>query len=198
MFYLDTVRTFDSSRVTTFANELSYALLTRDKKFGFSAGYKYEHNYTWQKFDSTFVNHILQSDLVYRTALKPKDSLDKRKRFFETRLNLQYGLQGPNSTNYKVESNTIFTLNEPKKRYVFLNILNENISADYIFNNWVSNQFIWFNNRFKSQQQTQLDLGINFGRYLKRLYLTRSSAITCTLIRMRYRSNIMERSIILV
>jgi len=164
--FMDTLQTVDSSHVRKFVNELSYSLLTANNKFGFSVGYKNEISQVWQKQDSFFVNHILQSDLVYRTVLKLKDSLYKREKFFESRFNAQYVLQGPLSGNYKVESNTVYTFNEAKKRNVFLNFLFENRSADYSYNNWASNHFFWFNNGYKPQQQAQLKLGVNINRFI--------------------------------
>jgi len=162
--YLDTARTIDSSHVRKFTNELSYSLLTANNKFGFSFGYKNEINQVWQKIDSVFMNHIAQSDLVYRTIVISKDSSDKREKFFETRFNIQYVFEGANSGDHKAESNTVFSFNEIKKREIFLNILYENRSADYIYNNWVSNHFFWFNNGFKAQQQYQVKLGVNLSR----------------------------------
>jgi hypothetical protein len=163
--YLDTVQTLDTSHVRKFVNELSYSLLDVNNKFGFSAGYKNEINQVWQLKDSFFVNHIIQSDLVYRTKVVPKDSLDKREKFFETRFNAQYILAGGNKGNYKAESNSVLSFNERKKNNVFLSILFENRSADYIYNNWVSNHFLWFNNGFKAQQQMQVKTGISVNQY---------------------------------
>jgi len=163
--YLDTVVTNDSAHVRKFMNELSYSLLTTDNKFGFSAGYKNEINQVWNKTDSVFVNQILQSELVYRTPVLSKDSLDKREKFFETKFNIQYVALGALKGNYKAESNTVFTFNDAKKRNVFLNVLYENRSADYIYNNWVSNHFLWFNNGYKPQHQSQIKLGVNLNRY---------------------------------
>ena len=162
--YLDTVKTNDSSHVRQLANELSYSLLGVNNKFGFSVGYKNELNEVWQKMASVFMMHSLKSDIFYRTPVASKDSLDKRIKFFETAFTAQYILAGANSGNYKAESNSVYSFNEGKKRNVFLNVLYEKRSADYIYNTWVSNHFFWFNKGLKPQQQLQLKLGVNLGR----------------------------------
>jgi hypothetical protein len=151
--------------VQKFVNEISYSLLTADNKFGFSAGYKNEVNKVWQHIDSAFVNQFLQSDLVFRTPLDSKDSTDKRNKYFDTRANLQAGLLGPAKGNLKLESNSVLTFNDARKKNVFFNLLFENRSPDYIYNNWVSNHFFWFNNGYKSQQQLQAKLGVNLNRF---------------------------------
>lgn len=164
-YYLDSVKTVDSSHVRSFVNEISYSFLTADDKTGFSAGYKNEINKVWQHTDSFFVNHILQADLFHRTHILSKDTADKREKFFETHLNGQYALAGPNGGNFKGEGNVIYTFNEKKKRSVYLNVLYEKRSADYIYNNWVSNHFLWFNNGFNPQKQAQLKVGVNLNRF---------------------------------
>ncbi|PBQ32653.1 hypothetical protein CNR22_13020 [Sphingobacteriaceae bacterium] len=174
--FLDTLKTQDSSHVMKISNELSYSLLSTDNKFGFSVGYKNEVNKVWQKIDSVFINHFLQSDLVYRTALVPKDSTDKRVRFFDSRVNFQFGFLGPAKGNLKLEGNSVFTFNDLKKRAVFFNLLLENRSPDYIYNNWVSNHFLWFNNGFKDQQQVQAKLGVNLNRFFQASVFFHSTA----------------------
>ena len=107
----------------------------------------------------------MQSDLIFRTPINSKDSTGKRTKFFESRANLQLGFLGRVKGNLKLESNSVFTFNDLKKKNIFFNILFENRSPDYIYNNWVSNHFIWFNNEFKDQQQLQAKLGINLNRF---------------------------------
>lgn len=163
--YLDTLRTTDSAHVKQFSNELAYSMLSSSGKLAFSAGYKNEINQVWQQMDTIFMSHILQSDLVYRTPLHQKDSLTGKQQFFETHLNAQYILAGANRDNFKVENKLIFTFNNIKNRNLFLNILYENRSADYIYNNWVSNHFLWFNNGYTTQQQMQASGGIQLNRF---------------------------------
>ncbi len=163
--YLDTVKTIDSTHVKKLTNELAYSLVTKNDKLGFSIGYKNELNQVWQHGDSVFMNHIAQSDLVFRNSWMKKDSLKPKDRSFETRFNLQYVVEGSNKGNYKAESNSLFTFNTKKQYSLFLNLLYENRNADYMYNNWISNHFYWFNNGYTSVQQMQLKFGIHLGRY---------------------------------
>jgi hypothetical protein len=176
--YLDTVQTLDSGHVRKLVNELSYSMLSTNNKFGFSAGYKNEINQVWQVRDSFFLNHAIQADLVYRTKLRNNDTADKRTRFFETRCNAQYIAAGGNKGNYKLENNSVFYVDQKKRRNVFVDILFENRSADYIYNNWVSNHFLWFNNGLKAQQQMQLKFGINHRCFICRTGSQRALILT--------------------
>lgn len=164
LFYLDTAKTNDSSRVTQFINELNYSLLSTNGNFGFSAGYKNEINRVWQKADSFFVNHIANADLVYHKSIYGNDSAKKMIGFFESKFNLQYVLSGPNSGNYKVESNSFYLIKKSMQHKFRLDFLYENRSADYIYNYWVTNNFSWFNNGYKPQQLLQARVGYDFGK----------------------------------
>lgn len=162
--YLDTVSTNDSSNVRQYHNELSYALMSSDSKFGFSAGYKNEINQLWQRKDSLFFNHLLVSDVVYRTATPANDTSRKTKTALESGLNVQYVLSGANAGNFKVESKTRFYFNALKNRFAFLHLLSENRNADYIYNYWNSNHFRWSDNKYLPQDQFQVSAGLSFNK----------------------------------
>jgi hypothetical protein len=163
--YLDTTKTMDSSHVRKYTNELSYSLFDMHEHFGASIGYKNEINQVHQHQDSLFTNHLFQGDFFINKFFKPKDSLDKTERSFESRLNIQYVMMGTNGGNYKAESNTVFILNGIKKSRVFLNVLYEKRSPDYIYNYWVSNHFLWLNNGFGTQEQLQAQFGCKLRSY---------------------------------
>jgi hypothetical protein len=163
--YLDTLRTLDSVRVMQVSNALAYSITDKAEKFSFSAGYKNEINQLWQRIDTVFMNHSVQSDVAYRSPVGKADTLGKSKRFFETHLNVQYILAGANRNNFKAESKTVFTFQRSKNRNLFFNFLYENRSADYIYNNWVSNHFLWFNNGYTAQQQMQITGGMALNRF---------------------------------
>lgn len=165
--FFDSTRTVDSSHVRKFMNELLYTVQTADQKFGFSAGYKNEINQVWQRGDSVFMNHILQAEAVYRTALAARDTADKRERSFSSGLQLQYVPVGANAGNYKGESQTSFIFNAQRKQELFLQVLYEQRSADYIFNTWTSNHFQWRDNGYGDQRQFQARLGLHLNRFLK-------------------------------
>ncbi|MBA2613868.1 MAG: hypothetical protein H0U95_18035 [Bacteroidetes bacterium] len=160
IMYLDTARTHDSSHVRKFINEISYAAVSTNSNFALSVGYKNEINQVWQKADSLFYNHIATADLVFRKQFTAGQRAIPDQRSLQTHFNFQYIFQGASKGNYKAESKSVFVLNRGKQRYIYLNLLAESRSADYIYNYWVSNHFTWFNNGYRAQQQTQANLGI--------------------------------------
>lgn len=166
LIYLDTAKTFDSSHVSQYSNEIDYAVMSVNKKFNASAGYKNEVSQVWQYRNTTYINHLLVGDAVYKTALSSKDTLQKNQRNFESSFNAQYVFAGTNSGNYKVESNSLLVFNAAKKRSAYLNVLYEKRNADYIYNNWISNHYEWFNNGYRPQDQLQLKLGVNLGKHI--------------------------------
>lgn len=164
--YLDTLETIDSTHVLQLRNGLDYSWLSKKNNLGLSAGYVNEINKVHQFFDSVFMNHVVRADLVFRKNLFSKDTSRKVVRNFETAVNAEYVFKGPNSGNYKVESRTEFIVNQQKKRAAYFNVLYENRNADHIYNTWVSNHFLWFNNGFGTQQQLQMKLGLKLGTFL--------------------------------
>jgi len=107
LFYHDTVRTYDSTSLQKFTNELNFTLLKGKRSKGFSLGYKNELNRLWQKTDSIFMNDIVFADAQFSNLIK-KDSLNKGI-LLEDQLKAQYVLNGPNSTNYIVENRSGLT-----------------------------------------------------------------------------------------
>jgi len=171
LFYRDTAKTFDSSHVTQFSNEIDYAVMSVNKKLSASAGYKNEINKVWQYGRSSMTNHLLVGDVVFRTNLPvKKDTLSKdtlkHQRFFESLFNLQAVFAGYNDGNIKAESNSSLVLDANKRHEVFFNALFERRNPDYIYNNWLSNHFQWQNNGYQPQEQLQLRLGARLGRYI--------------------------------
>jgi hypothetical protein len=164
LIYLDTALTLDSSHVKQLSNELDYTLLSADDHFGFSAGYKNEITQVWQHANYMFQNHILVSNAFYRAASIRADSGNASPQSFESGFSFEYVLEGSNSGNYKVESNSLYNFNSQKRRNVFLDLLYEKRNADRIYNNWTSNHFIWDDNGYKAQEQFQAKAGITFGR----------------------------------
>lgn len=171
LVYLDTVKTYDSTRVFKFSNEINYSILSPDKNSGVSLGYKNELNKVWQKADSSFSNNILLADGVWRKQLLSKDSLKSQIAMFETGFNVSYIFSGANSGNYKLENKNSFTLSKRKQHLIFLNVLYEKRSPDYIYNYWVSNNFIWFNNGYTPQKMFQSQLGYAFKKNFSLTFL---------------------------
>jgi len=167
LFYLDTAITYDSTRVFQFINDVTYTIIKSNSNFGASFGYRNETNKVLQKADSLFYNDMVTTDFVFRKLIQSKDTSNKNKSKLESHFNAAYIFYGANTGNYKIESKTNLTLT--KSKTVYLNLLCENRNADYIYNNWISNHFQWFNNGFKPQELFQAKLGYN---YKKRLTLS--------------------------
>lgn len=165
--YKDTIQTHDSSLVRQFANEVDYAVKSRDKNRAFSVGIKNEHNRVWQYADSLFSNTSAQGDAVYKKIFKNKDSLTPFTRSIENHVNAQYVLEGTNAGNYRAELSSFVDINPIKKRSIFLAISYERRNPDYIYNYWVSNHFEWFNLGYKPQEQLQIKLKFNLGKSLQ-------------------------------
>jgi hypothetical protein len=164
--YVDTVMTLDSSHVRQWVNGIDYTLLKADNKAGLSAGYRNEISNVWQKADSLIINHILRADLVLRNSFLRGDSLHKKESSIETGFNIEYIIEGKNKGNYKAETRSAFSFGK-HKNVLFLNALYESRNADYIYNYWISNHFVWFNNGYRPQEQLQLKFGLDLGRYFQ-------------------------------
>ena len=158
--YIDTSKTYDSTGIMKFTNEINYSLLNGNKNFGLSVGYRNEINRLWQKTDSSFINDIVFSDFILRRNFKSSDSARKTNNL-QNLSNFQYVFSGPNIGNYTFENKIEVNLNGKIKTKLFLNVNVSSRNADHIYNNWVSNNFWWNNNGFKSQQMQQVHLGIN-------------------------------------
>lgn len=171
-FYYDTLRTNDSSHVKKFSNSLSYTFLNKNQ-FAFSTGYKNEFNAVWQKTDSLFMNQIITSGLVYRKKLNTNDTLIKNQTELECVVDAQYIFDGVNQGDVRFESKNTLFLKGSKTKNVYLNLLFENRKADYIYNNWNSNHFIWRNN-YTSQNHLQAILGTKMGKHFSAFALYQS------------------------
>jgi hypothetical protein len=164
LFYLDTSQTRDSSNIKQLSNEINYTALSANNNFGFSFGYKNELNKVWQKRDSVFFNHVLTTNLVFRKSINSRDTSVKKQQSLESVFSGQYIFSGANSGNFKLENIATYQFNAIKESAVFLNLLYEKRSADYIYNHWISNHFYWYNNGYRSQEQAQLKLGVNLSK----------------------------------
>ncbi|MEI6020893.1 MAG: putative porin, partial [Bacteroidota bacterium] len=155
----DSLKTNDSSNFRQINNSIAYTLQQKNNHANFSLGYKNQINKVWQKHDSTFANHLLFSEFNFRTY-DAKDTLWNQG--LETAFNIDYVIQGKNAGNYKVENKSIYYLNRNQNKYLFLNAFAEKRNADYFYNTWRSNHFVW-NNTFAAQEQAQIQTGIQLG-----------------------------------
>ena len=161
-FYFDTLTTNDSSHVQKFSNELTYSFHVKDRLI-VSAGFKNEYNDVWQKQDSLFFNQIATAGLVYRKGLTLNDTTDNAKEW-ETIIDGQYVAYGSNEGDYRLEIKNSLFFQKLKKRQLYLNLLFESRHADYIYNNWTSNHFVWANT-YNPQSQIQAKLGCNWSEH---------------------------------
>lgn len=163
--YFDTLTTKDSSHVRQYLNDLSYSMLNKNKTKGFSFGYLNEISTSWQRRDSSFINHMAHTEGVLRKILHSKDSSNGKEIFIESNLAFTYVFDGVNQGNYKLESKSVLNDNKPARQIYFIDFLMESRNADHMQRYWQSNHFIWENKYFKSIQQLQLKLGFHKGSF---------------------------------
>jgi len=152
----DTLITQDSSNVRKFVNDISYAMLHGAGNLGVAFGIKNEITQLWQMQNSLFFNNIAHGDLFFSTKIGLKDSLEDRRKIWETKINVQTVLQGSNAGDRKIDASTQLTINELKRNKVALSFLYESRTPDQIYKSWNSNHFIWQNDLFKPQERLQL------------------------------------------
>jgi hypothetical protein len=166
-FYLDTVRTDDSTHLRQFVNRVNYTFKVNQLGLGAYAGYANEYNIYHQFADSVFAHNLVYASVFFDKLIKKNDSLSiNRNKFFSTRITYSSVLSGPNSGDMKVELNSelSFRLNEnglgtKKTSRIYLSLLSEQRHPDMIYNYWYSNHFVW-NNNYKPVQLLQGKLGL--------------------------------------
>lgn len=159
LFYLDTAATLDSTRLRTYSNELLFTLQSKNKAFNFNIGYENEINQIWQYSDTTFMNHIVHSNISHTKKFLTSDSLN-----YSNLINsgsVDYIAAGSQSSNYKIESKHAlnFYRNNKLKESVQIRLLAEDRMPDYIYRRWYSNHFIW-ENKFNNTQTVQGELSV--------------------------------------
>ncbi len=155
VFYLDTVSTKDSTHWRTINNALNYTLKINPINTKLKIGYKNEINQVYQYLDSTFMNHIVNAGLY---VVKNK---------YTSFVKANYVAQGSNQNDYTLEINNIYKQNIAKIPFIFrLNASIEKRHPDFIFNNWVSNHYVW-NNNFSpiDKQQALFSISTNDNRF---------------------------------
>jgi hypothetical protein len=163
LYYLDTVKTKDSTHVVQLINDVYYSGISADKNFGFSIGYRDERNSVWQQNDSVFSNSIAVGKLNIRVPVK-KDSTGKIISDVSNYSSAEYIVSGVYSGNYRLENSAAFTFGSKTVKRIYLKLMAENRNPDYIYNYWVSNNFTWLGNGYKPQQTQQALLGFEWGK----------------------------------
>jgi hypothetical protein len=157
--HLDTTKTLDSTNLRQFLNEAGYTW--KSLRHSVSVSYRNGFNMLWQQVYSVIMNHFAIGEICLRPLKRMRDTIVSYP--LESKLNMQYALQGPAAGNYKLESRSFYALNGSAK--LFLDLLYENRNADYIYNNWLSNHFYWWNNGFSTQQRLQAAAGLRSRRF---------------------------------
>lgn len=151
LYYLDTLSTNDSTRLFQLHNGGNVSVQNKQKTIAFSGGYENEINSLWQKYDTTFTNHLLKTNLLVNHTFQLKDSSLQLQ--FRNNLSFKYILSGNQAGDYLIESHHRLNLLKEKKTKLFaeLRLMNENRTPDYLFRKWYSNHFIW-ENKFNTTQ----------------------------------------------
>lgn len=156
IFYIDTNSTNDSTRVRKFNNEINLTFRSKGN-FNLEFGYENEIAQLWQYSDSSFMNHLLNLKLDRLTVIRLKDSLSIVK--LNNTLSGCYIASGPFAGNYKGESfhNLSYTRNKKTIASIYMHLLSEDRTPDYIFKRWYSNHFSW-DNKFNNVQMNEAEL----------------------------------------
>jgi hypothetical protein len=166
-FYLDTVKTNDSTHLRQIVNRANYTIKMNRSGLGAYAGYAHEHNIYHQFADSIFDHQLAYASVFFDKPITRNDSLSiNRNKFFSTRITYSSVLSGPNSGDMKLELNSElnFRLNEKglgtkKTNRIYLSILSEQRHPDMIYNYYYSNHFRWTNS-YKPVEVLQAKLGL--------------------------------------
>jgi len=149
VYYLDTESTKDSSHWRSISNGLNYTLKLNPINTKLKIGYKNEINQVYQYLDSTFTNNSVNagvyiSDNNYSGFAK-----------------VNYIVNGPNATDYSMDINNRYYRRIAKIPFtVNFNVNAEKRHPDFIYNNWVSNHYIWTNN-FSPTDKFQSTLSVS-------------------------------------
>lgn len=157
LFYTDTAKTNDSSRVRTFNNELNFTFRSQKNNFNLELGYENEIAQLWQYSDTSFMNHLANVKLDHIKNFISTDSLSEQKLI--NTVSGSYIAAGPFAGNYKVETfhQLQFLRNKKLKGNISLKLLSEDRTPDYLFKQWYSNHFAW-DNKFNNVQMNQAEL----------------------------------------
>lgn len=148
IFYFDTLKTRDSIAYLTLHNTTSYDFISKNNNLKFSIGYKNEINKVYQLQDSLFFNDIVEVRVSNSKAVFTNDSLKFKKIYLENNFYGGYVFFGTNTGNYKLEDNFEINFLGKWQHKLALDLLAEQRQADYIFNNWISNHYQWWNNGY--------------------------------------------------
>ena len=159
LYYLDFDITKDSTRFKQHYTEFLLTYQNAAKTKGVSIGYANEINVVWQKNDSLFANHIIKANTNFSHSFLKPDSLTQKQITLQSNAEAAFVMLGTNTGNYKFQSQNDLIFSEVNHQSrAFFNVLVESRQADYQYNRWYSNHYIWKNN-FKASSQFQAEIG---------------------------------------
>lgn len=147
-YYLDTVSTNDSTHIKRLSNQIQYVLSVLPIHTQIKLGYKHEYNIVHQFQDSVIQNQFLTATITHQGKK------------WMSGLNANYIVSGSNTGDYQLEWKNDFYLSvfKNKKPWILsLRALAEQRHADYIYNRWYSNHFVW-NHSFVPTQTQQAEI----------------------------------------
>ncbi len=153
LFYLDTLKTFDSTHWQSISNAAKYTLKINPLHTGLQIGYKNEYNRVHQYRDSVFMNNSVNAGLFFNTNT------------FNGFAKADYIFQGSNKDDYALELGGRYLqklkVNGHKVPIVFnLKAGMEKRHPDFIYNTMYSNNFVW-NNNFSPTDKVQAQFNIS-------------------------------------
>ncbi|MBK7818210.1 MAG: hypothetical protein IPJ60_12210 [Sphingobacteriaceae bacterium] len=140
LFYTDTAKTIDSTRVRTFNNELNLTFRSAKNNFNLELGYENEIAQLWQYSDTSFMNHLANVKMDHIKNFISTDSLSQKKLI--NTVSGSYIAAGAFAGNYKVETfhQLQFFRNKKLKGNVSLKFYRK-IAHQIIYKHWYSNHF---------------------------------------------------------
>lgn len=166
-FYLDTLKTNDSTHLRQFNNNFNYTLRLNKSGLGAKIGYSNEYTLLNQHRDSILLNQVIHSGLFFNKLLPGIDSAEINKnKLLHCELNYNNVFDGPNTTDSKIEFKAEIKLRVTENGFdtkrttaVYLNVLSEQRKPDFIFNYIYANNFRW-ENKFKQVNLFQCNAGV--------------------------------------
>lgn len=166
-FYLDTLKTNDSTHLMQFNNNIAYTFKLNKAGLGAKIDYGNEYTILHQHRDSVLLNQIIHAGLFYNKLLSDKDSAGINKnKLLHSELNYSKVFNGPNITDSKIEFKAEIKLGVTKNGFntkrttgVYFSVLSEHRKPDYIFNYIYANNFRW-ENKFKQVNLFQCNTGV--------------------------------------
>lgn len=167
LYYINTVSTKDSTHTLQFANQANYTLKVNPLDLALKIGYRNEYNLVHQYRDSTIRNNMVLANVSFN------------KKQYQGNLSASSVVSGANQGDYQAELANRLALQLFKKwknpLVLSLNLLMEQRHADYIYNRWYSNHFIWSNQYSPTQTQqasasiSSKDLRLSLGAFVQNI-----------------------------